>query len=78
MRVWLVSLLNVLIFLVDFTLQSSFGFTAKLNRQYRDFLYIPISTWHRLPHYQHSPQSDTFVTVDEPTLTHHHLKSIVM
>ena len=27
---------------------------------------------HSLPHYQHPPSDATFVTGDEPTLTHHH------
>ena len=32
---------------------------------------------HNLPHHQHSPLEGTFVTVNEPTLTHHHSQSMV-
>ena len=58
---------------------SSFRFTAKLRRRYRDFSYIPClppcitSPIINIPH-----QSGTFITIDEPTLTHHnHSKTIV-
>ena len=64
---------------MDFIFKSSFRFTVKLNRKYRGFLYIPCthtciaSSIINIPH-----QSGTFITIDEPELTHHyHPKFIV-
>lgn len=68
------------IFKKEFILQGSrFRFTAQLRGRYRDFLYpscpqtcitsFIINIWH---------QTGTFVTTNEPTLSHHcHPKSIV-
>ena len=64
-------------FLVYLIFWSSFKFTAKMNRRYRDFSYtccphaFIVSTILNIPH-----QSATFIINDEPTLTHHHLESI--
>ena len=58
-------------------LQSSFKFTTKLNGRYSDFLYspFPAQLW---PIINVLHQCGTFVTADEPTLTHpSHPKSIV-
>ena len=38
---------------------------------------VPLPHTHSLPHYQHPPQSGTFVTIDELTLTHHNPESAV-
>ena len=58
---------------IDFIFQSSFRFTTKLRRRYRDFsyyscpcIYIAFPTI-KVPH-----KSGTFVTIDESTFTHHH------
>ena len=64
-------------FFFNFPSQSNFRFTAKLSRWYRDFLYTPCPTYAQPPHHQHfqirvSNQSGSFVTIDEPTLTHQH------
>lgn len=41
-------------------------------------IYPPPLHMHDLSHYQHPPPEDTFVTVGEPTLTHHnHWKTIL-
>lgn len=76
-----VSLLQIIcsILLKDFTFQSSFRFTEKLVKRYRDFPYTPCPPHiHGLRCYQHSHQSGTLVAIDEPALTHHcHPESIV-
>ena len=57
---------------MDFIFQSCFKLTAKLSRKYRNFLYTPcLSTLASLM-VTLSHKSGTFVTTDEPTLTHHH------
>lgn len=48
-----------------FVFQSSFRFTAKLGRRSRNFLNMSSPTID-------TPQSGTFVTIEELTLTHHH------
>ena len=61
-----------------FFFKSNF-LTALLRTGYRDFsLYSLPMHMHGISHYQHPPQSGTFVTADEITLTHHnHPESIV-
>ena len=58
---------------------SDFNFKANLQGTYRGLLYTPYSeTCIRLFIINISHQSDTFVTIDETTLTYHyHPKSIV-
>lgn len=46
-------------------LRAVLGFTIKLRRRYRDFLYVPCS-------HTSTYQNGTFMTQDEPTLTRHH------
>lgn len=62
---------------LDFILQKSSRFTAKLRARYRDFPNTPPPT-HSLPIVTIPHQSSTFVTTDEPTLTNHYCtKSLV-
>lgn len=59
---------------------SSFTFTEKLSRRYRDNPYTPYSHMHVFLYYQHLPLEwvHFVVTMAEPTLTHHyHPKFIV-
>ena len=46
-------------------LRAVLGFTVKLRRSYRDFPYVPCS-------HTSTYQNGTFMTKDEPMLTHHH------
>ena len=65
---------------IDFIFQSSFKFTAKLSREYRDFPYTPCSPCPQTPFptISISHQRSAFVTTDEPTPTHpNHPKSAV-
>lgn len=68
MRMCLASFLNILIFLMDFNFQSSFGFIAKLSRSYRDFSYTLYPLGIATPIID---QSGAFVTAGESLLTHH-------
>ena len=72
---------NVLLnsFKIDYFFQGSFHFTAKLNRKYRDFPYVPCPDTRMTSLLIHIPhQSGTFFTVDELALTHqYNPKSVV-
>lgn len=58
--------------------QSSFRFAAILSRKCRDFPYTPAPHIHSLLGINIPHQSSTFVTADEPTLSHHsHPKATV-
>lgn len=63
-------------FFNDFIFQSSFRYTAKLSRRYKDFPYIVPYSCITSPIINIFHQSDTFVTTDVPTLTHYHPKSM--
>lgn len=67
------------VFKIELIFQSSFSFTAKLNRKYKELPYSLCPPQHSLPHYQH-PHTGvaTFITMDEPILSSHYCpKSIV-
>ena len=69
----------VVFFFKQIFLKSSFRFIAKLSGRYRDFPLCPLlTTPNTLSCISDFPrQSGAFVPVSEPTLRHHHPKSIV-
>ena len=67
----------MVMFCKELIFQSSLRFTATLSRKYREFPCTPcLHTSITCPTINILYQSNTFVTVDEPTC-HHHLKFIV-
>ena len=66
-------------FKIDFIFWSSLRFIVKLSGKYREFLStLCPPTWTASPAPSLPPaQSGTFITVDEPTLTHHHPEFVV-
>ena len=65
--------------LIDFTFYSNFRLRAKLSGRYTDFPYNPFpNTCRAFPTITILFKSETFVKIDEPTMTHrYHPKSIV-
>ena len=68
---------QIIRFLIGFIFKSSFRFTPKLSRKYRLLPYTLSHTSTTSSTINIPQQSGTFVTMDEPTLTHYHLKSTV-
>ena len=67
----------LVLFLLDFIFWSSLRFTGILSRGYRDFPYISYPTLDTSCPTKNFPyQSSSFVTTDEPTLTHQVSSSI--